>query len=406
MAVSACRRMRARSWSGGSTACSSTRRSRSGCAARMAGAFAAAVTAGREACLAGPMPERDSAQGEHARGRHAVLASGCGASRMSIATPPPSIDRDTFWPPADELLEAADAIRARLARELAGEREALAFLPEFSGPVRPGRCARADRCEAASRRGAGLARRGRRDHRAAPERVELREGTRVRAWSGKRSDDWLAALAAFAACDFDLHDALTLALAWRGRADGWYVGIARHGRRCPASRSHTVGLRRQWPPRRRRGGRGGPKKRRKHIHRSARRPADPDTELADRPLGLSEDRSLREFAFTFPPCPRPARPLSRRGRRPTGSNGCSNSACARSNCAASRPTARCSTPRSRVLCGPARAHDARLFINDHWRRAIDAGAYGVHLGQEDLQHADLEAIAPGRPAWPVDARFS
>lgn len=25
-----------------------------------------------------------------------------------------------------------------------------------------------------------------------------------------------------------------------------------------------------------------------------------------------------------------------------------------------------------------------LFINDHWRAAIDAGAYGVHLGQEDL----------------------
>ncbi len=30
--------------------------------ARMARAFAGAVTAGREACLAGPMPERDSAQ--------------------------------------------------------------------------------------------------------------------------------------------------------------------------------------------------------------------------------------------------------------------------------------------------------------------------------------------------------
>lgn len=27
---------------------------------------------------------------------------------------------------------------------------------------------------------------------------------------------------------------------------------------------------------------------------------------------------------------------------------------------------------------------ALLFINDHWRVAIDAGAYGVHLGQEDL----------------------
>ena len=27
---------------------------------------------------------------------------------------------------------------------------------------------------------------------------------------------------------------------------------------------------------------------------------------------------------------------------------------------------------------------ALLFINDHWREAIAAGAYGVHLGQEDL----------------------
>ncbi|BDX21455.1 hypothetical protein TUM22923_07760 [Polynucleobacter sp. TUM22923] len=33
-----------------------------------------------------------------------------------------------------------------------------------------------------------------------------------------------------------------------------------------------------------------------------------------------------------------------------------------------------------------------LFINDFWREAIEAGAYGVHLGQEDLDLADLEAI--------------
>jgi thiamine-phosphate pyrophosphorylase len=33
-----------------------------------------------------------------------------------------------------------------------------------------------------------------------------------------------------------------------------------------------------------------------------------------------------------------------------------------------------------------------LFINDYWREAIDAGAYGVHLGQEDLALADLDAI--------------
>jgi thiamine-phosphate pyrophosphorylase len=33
-----------------------------------------------------------------------------------------------------------------------------------------------------------------------------------------------------------------------------------------------------------------------------------------------------------------------------------------------------------------------LFINDHWQAAIEAGAYGVHLGQEDMAVADLSAI--------------
>jgi thiamine-phosphate pyrophosphorylase len=36
--------------------------------------------------------------------------------------------------------------------------------------------------------------------------------------------------------------------------------------------------------------------------------------------------------------------------------------------------------------------DALLFINDHWQAAMAAGAYGVHLGQEDLDTADLNAI--------------
>ena len=35
---------------------------------------------------------------------------------------------------------------------------------------------------------------------------------------------------------------------------------------------------------------------------------------------------------------------------------------------------------------------ALLFINDHWQAAIDAGAYGVHLGQEDLAQADVQNI--------------
>ena len=41
----------------------------------------------------------------------------------------------------------------------------------------------------------------------------------------------------------------------------------------------------------------------------------------------------------------------------------------------------------------ARAVNAQLFINDHWQIAIDEGAYGVHLGQEDLLVADLAAIS-------------
>jgi hydroxymethylpyrimidine kinase / phosphomethylpyrimidine kinase / thiamine-phosphate diphosphorylase len=38
---------------------------------------------------------------------------------------------------------------------------------------------------------------------------------------------------------------------------------------------------------------------------------------------------------------------------------------------------------------------AQLFINDHWRAALELGAYGVHLGQEDLgnlDRADLDTI--------------
>ena len=35
---------------------------------------------------------------------------------------------------------------------------------------------------------------------------------------------------------------------------------------------------------------------------------------------------------------------------------------------------------------------AQVFINDHWPLALAAGAYGVHLGQEDLDTADLAAL--------------
>jgi hydroxymethylpyrimidine kinase/phosphomethylpyrimidine kinase/thiamine-phosphate diphosphorylase len=37
-------------------------------------------------------------------------------------------------------------------------------------------------------------------------------------------------------------------------------------------------------------------------------------------------------------------------------------------------------------------YNAQVFINDYWQQAITFGAYGVHLGQEDLDLADLSAI--------------
>lgn len=45
--------------------------------------------------------------------------------------------------------------------------------------------------------------------------------------------------------------------------------------------------------------------------------------------------------------------------------------------------------RGEALCLEA---GAMLVVNDHWQAAIDAGCRFVHLGQEDLDTADLAAI--------------
>ena len=44
---------------------------------------------------------------------------------------------------------------------------------------------------------------------------------------------------------------------------------------------------------------------------------------------------------------------------------------------------------ARDLCA---AHDCQLILNDYWQIAIDEGCDCVHLGQEDLDDADLPAI--------------
>lgn len=47
---------------------------------------------------------------------------------------------------------------------------------------------------------------------------------------------------------------------------------------------------------------------------------------------------------------------------------------------------------AQALC---RAHQAILVVNDHWQLAIEEGCDWIHLGQEDLDAADLEAIRRG-----------
>ena len=45
--------------------------------------------------------------------------------------------------------------------------------------------------------------------------------------------------------------------------------------------------------------------------------------------------------------------------------------------------------KARDLCA---VHEAVLVVNDHWQLAIDLGCDWVHLGQEDLDDADIDAI--------------
>lgn len=45
--------------------------------------------------------------------------------------------------------------------------------------------------------------------------------------------------------------------------------------------------------------------------------------------------------------------------------------------------------RSTAVC---EAHGCQLIVNDYWRLAIEEGCDFIHLGQEDLAEADLDAI--------------
>jgi thiamine-phosphate pyrophosphorylase len=246
---------------------------------------------------------------------------------------------EIFWPPADELTEAAERIRARLGDWPAASAPWRICLTAPDAPRAGDLIVIAEEREHA-RDLAGWLARGAAVVDATPHGATLYAGDARYALQGALAEDWLAALAGFLDCGFAPHDALVLALAWRDgdetRAeDAWPADLARFPRvaglpsapaaafaRCPA----RLGL----------------------------YPVLPSADWVERVLDAGVKTVQLRLKHAAPDVL--ADEIARS-----------------------------------VAAG--RRHDARVFINDHWREAVAAGAYGVHLGQEDLQTADLGAIA-------------
>lgn len=58
----------------------------------------------------------------------------------------------------------------------------------------------------------------------------------------------------------------------------------------------------------------------------------------------------------------------------------------------SMPAPRLEAEIERAVQAGRRCPGAQVFINDHWVQAMALGAYGVHLGQEDVEEADLRKL--------------
>jgi thiamine-phosphate pyrophosphorylase len=241
-----------------------------------------------------------------------------------------SLDKEVFWPPADELLEAAERIRRRLGEWPVGSKQWRICLSAPDHPSR-GDLIVGGGLERVSD-GVGLL------NMEAGRATLVLDGVEY-ALEGEWSDDWPAALAAFLDCGFEPHDALVLALAWRpsnlDELDAWPVDFST-------------------------------------FPKVANLPAPPATPFPHCPdrLGLYPVLPSAEWVERVLDHGVQTAQL----RRKTTDSGDLKQEIERSVAAGAR-------------------HQAQLFINDHWQEAIKAGAYGVHLGQEDVETADLNAIA-------------
>lgn len=251
----------------------------------------------------------------------------------------PLAGRELFWPPADELSEAAERIRARLGEwppTHAPWRICLTAPDDANGGDLIIVADAQQHGEQVARwqvQGAGVI-------EAAAGRATLHLGGVRYALEGHLAEDWIAALAAFLDCGFDPHDALVLALAWRdgdetASADAWPSDLTRFPR--------VLGL--------------------------PAAPAQPFARCPER-LGLYPVLPTAEWVERVVGYGVKTVQLRRKTAEPHE---------------LAQEIARC------VAAG--RAHDAQVFINDHWQLALEAGAYGIHLGQEDQHKADLAQIA-------------
>ncbi|MCP3708229.1 thiamine phosphate synthase [Paraburkholderia sp. CNPSo 3274] len=252
-------------------------------------------------------------------------------------------DRELFWPPADELTETAERIRARLGDWQPTHAPWRICLTPPDAPNGGDLIIVTDAAPHLANiarwmtDGAGVIEAAGENPKAA--RATLHLGGERYALEGELAEDWIPALAAFLDCGFDPHDALVLALAWRDgdeqQADAWPVDIERFPR--------VLGL-----------------------------PAAPAQPFAPCPAKLGLYPVLPTADWVERVLDYGVQTVQLRSKQPKSA-------------ALTQEIERC------VAAG--RKHDAQLFINDHWQEAVAAGAYGVHLGQEDLREADLGAIA-------------
>lgn len=251
----------------------------------------------------------------------------------------PLTGRELFWPPADELTEAAERIRGRLGEwppTHAPWRICLTAPDDLNGGDLVIIADAQQHGEQVARwqvQGAGVI-------EASAGRATLHLGGERYSLEGHLAEDWIPALAAFLDCGFDPHDALVLALAWRdgdeaASADAWPIDLSRFPRVAglPAAPAQPFA---------------------RCPERLGLYPVLPTAEWVERVVGYG----VKTVQL----------------RRKTAEPG-----------ELAQEIARC------VAVG--RKHDAQVFINDHWQAALDAGAYGIHLGQEDLHTADLAALA-------------